>query len=145
MKQNITAKNWHKTRVVPQVADTDYGGGIYHGRYFNLYNIARDIFLEDIGVPYRSLMDQEINLSVAQVHTRYYKSVFYGDRLIVHTRVVWIRTRSFAVEQKMVCTDPDSGQDVLKNEMTMNLVCTGRSGAVTIPERLKRAMLEFHE
>ena len=34
--QAIETEKWHHAQVVPQVADTDYGGGIYHGKYFAL-------------------------------------------------------------------------------------------------------------
>ncbi|WDP88342.1 MAG: acyl-CoA thioesterase [Desulfobacter sp.] len=141
----LSPEKWHLARVVPQVSDTDYGGGIYHGKYFALYNQARDIFMADLGVPYLSLMDRGVNLSVAELHTRFFKPVFYGDLVVVHTRISWLRSRSFGVEQKMVCTDERTKTDILANQVEMNLVCTGKgAGAQPLPADLRRGILDYY-
>lgn len=149
MKQVIDApaiKKWHKTRILPQISDTDYGGGIYHGKYFALYNQARDLFLEDLGIPYLSLMNQGLNLSVAELHTRFHKPVFYGDMIMVHTRISWVRNQSFGVIQKMICIYPDDKSHILKNQVELNLVCThGETGAVPLPKRFKDAVQAYYK
>ncbi len=140
----LKVKKWHRVRVVPQVADTDYGGGIYHGKYFALYNQARDIFLDDIGVSYFSLMKQGINLSIAELHSTYLKPVFYGDTIMVDTRVAWMRNKSFGVIQKMIHIDPTDQIELLKNEVELNLVCTNNKGeSVRIPQKLKAAIEKY--
>jgi len=143
--QIINTKKMHKTRIIPQVSDTDYGGGIYHGKYFALYNQARDLFLETLGVPYITLMNHGLNLSVAELHTRFAKPVFYGDFIMVHTRISWIRTRSFGVVQKMICIDRENRKEILKNQVEMNLVCTNdASEAVCLPKGLTDAVHAYY-
>ncbi len=149
--QAIETEKWHQTQVVPQVADTDYGGGVYHGKYFALYNQARDTFMADLGVSYRSLMNLGMNLSVAELHTRFFKPVFYGEDIRVHTRISWMRTRSLGVIQKMMAIDPaagnpEAGEPILKNEVDLNLVCTNdKAAAVPLPDQLTRAILDFYD
>lgn len=139
--QTMNTEKWHRTEVVPQVSDTDYGGGIYHGKYFALYNQARDRFLADLGVSYLSLMNQGLNLSVAELHTRFFKPVFYGEEIHVLTRVSWLRTRSLGVIQKMIATDHETGETALKNQVELNLVCTNdKAEAVPFPKRLAEAI-----
>ncbi len=143
--QTINTIKWHKTRIVPQVSDTDYGGGIYHGNYFALYNQARDLFLETIGVPYITLMNHGLNLSVAELHTRFHKPVFYGDYIMVHTRIAWVRQQSFGVVQKMICLDTETRKEILKNQVEINLVCTNdEAQAVVLPSILKAAVDAYY-
>lgn len=130
--------------MVPQVADTDYGGGIYHGKYFALYNQARDTFLEDLGVSYLSLMQQEMNLSVAELRCIYKKPVFYGDRIEVRTRVSWIGRKSLGVIQEMMGTPPGKDDIRLRNRAELNLVCTSNGRAVPLPRELVEAIYGYY-
>lgn len=135
---------FHQCPVVPQVADTDYGGGVYHGKYFALYNQARDVFLADLGVSYKWLMDRGGILTVAEVNCRYRRPVTYGDPLFVNSHVSWYRNKSFGIYQQMIVkADPD---DIVKNEMDINLVCTRKGkGAVALPEVLTRAIDAYYD
>lgn len=143
--RTIVSDLWHRSPVAIQVADTDYGGGVYHGKYFALYNQARDVFMEDLGVSYFSLMNKGMNLSVAELHTRYLKPVSYGELIEVLTRISWLRSRSMGVVQQMVSVDPDTGEEILKNQVEMNLVCTGtKIGAVPLPDELLHAFEQYY-
>ncbi len=148
MKQVIDASaihKWHKTRIVPQVSDTDYGGGIYHGKYFALYNQARDLFFEKLGVPYINLMNRGLHLTVAELHTRFHKPIFYGDFIMVHTRISWMRNRSFGVVQKMICIDIKTREKLLKNQVEINLVCINATSETTrLPEELTEAVHAYY-
>lgn len=141
----VTANRWHRCRIVVQVSDTDYGGGVYHGQYFALYNQARDRFMEDLGVPYLSLMKQGLNLSVAELHTRFLTSVRYGEDIRVLTRISWLRFRSLGMTQKMVSLDPDTREETLSNQVEMNLVCTSAAtGTAPLPGRLTHAVQRYY-
>ncbi|HCY83812.1 MAG TPA: hypothetical protein DHV36_01625 [Desulfobacteraceae bacterium] len=143
--RTVVLDRWHRCPVTVQVADTDYGGGVYHGTYFALYNQARDVFMEDLGVSYFSLMNQGMNLSVAELHTRYLKPVRYGENIQVLTRISWLRSRSMGVVQKMVSVLPDTEEEILKNQVEMNLVCTDtKIGAVPLPEKLVKAIQTYY-
>ena len=143
--QVIKNHHWHQTPIVPQVADTDYGGGIYHGKYFALYNQARDLFLTNIGFSYLSLMDQGLNLSVAELHTRFLKPIRYGEIIQVDTRIAWYRTRSMGVIQKMISPSPDSEIDSPRNVVELNLVCTNNNGeAQPLPHNLVKAIRSYY-
>ncbi|MDD9305019.1 MAG: acyl-CoA thioesterase [Desulfobacter sp.] len=134
---------WHKTRVIVQVSDTDYGGGVYHGKYFALYNQARDQFMADLGFPYLSLMTQDMNLSVAELHTRFLKPLMYGETPVIHTRVSWLRTKSLGIVQQMFTME--SCAPLLKNQVEMNLVCTNaRSEPVALPNKLKSIFMNYY-
>ena len=136
---------WHRSRITVQVSDTDHGGGVYHGRYFALYNTARDAFFADMGIPYLSLINAGLNLSIAELHTRYIKPVYYGDAIMVWTRISWMRDRSLGIIQKMMCDPPASRETRLKNRVEINLVCTDSDGqAVCLPAQFVRAVETYY-
>ena len=141
----VVSERWHRTSLAVQVADTDYGGCVYHGRYFALYNQARDVFLDTLGVSYFSLMKRGMNLSVAETHARYLKPVSYGEDAWVLTKISWLRSRSLGVIQKMVTMAPDKKSDILKNQVEMNLVCINTdSGAVPLPDDFINAVRLYY-
>ena len=143
--QVIKNHRWHQTPIIPQVADTDYGGGIYHGKYFALYNQARDLFLTEIGVSYLSLMDQGLNLSVAELHTRFLKPIRYGEIIQVDTRIAWYRTRSMGIIQRMISTASENQIDSPRNETELSLVCTNKHGkAHPLPHNLVKAIRSYY-
>lgn len=143
-RQEIETTLWHTAHIRVQVADTDYGGGVYHGRYFNLFHQARDCFWEDLGVSTLSLKQQGLDLTVAELHTSFLASVYYGDRLDVRTRVVWYREKSMGVTQEIMGTSPDSEISTLRCRTEMNLVSTTRGKAVPLPDHLIQAITSFY-
>lgn len=151
-KTEIQTLRWHTARVGVQVSDTDYGGGVYHGRYFNLFHQARDQFWTDLGISTLALKQQGFDLTVAELHTAFIRSVYYGDRLTIQTRILWFREKSMGVAQEMEGMGPDMGPDVtsepglptLRCQTEMNLVCTTRGKAVPLPPELIAAVTAFY-
>lgn len=144
-KKEITTRLWHTARVGVHISDTDYGGGVYHGRYFNLYDQARDQFWEAIGVSTLSLMRQGLNLTVAELHTAFLRSVFYGDGLDIKTRVLWYREKSMGLAQEIMGLSPGSRQATLRGKTEINLVCTTEGKAVPLPRELIRAIRAYYD
>ena len=144
-KQIIDPVKWHRTSVTVQVSDTDYGGGVYHGRYFSLYHQARDQFMADLGVTALSLMRQDLVLSVVELHTFFVKPVFYGDLLEIRTRFLWLGNRSMGMAQEMFGTDSETGDTTLRNRVEINIVCSRNGKAMTLPENLITAIKTFYD
>ncbi len=138
---SIETRHSHTTWLSPQVSDTDYGGGVYHGRYFAIYNQARDQFISDMGFPYQDLMAQGLHLAVAQINCQYLLPIRYAEKIKISSRVSWYRSKSLGMVQKMESHD---GQTI-RNRMEINLVCVDSSGAsVVLPQKLTRAIDQYH-
>lgn len=136
---NIETKRIHRVRITPQVADTDYGGGVYHGRYLALYNQARDDFMYELGTPYSWFMEQGLGLTVAEANCRYLLPVHYRDEVWVTTRVAWYRVKSIGFVQEMEIKKET--ETLLANGLEINLVCVkfGRE-SVPLPEEMIQAI-----
>ncbi len=141
--KNFIAFKYHIAQVIPTVSDTDFGHGVYHGRYFALYDQARDNFFYDLGVPYRSLMKRNIYLVVAQLECKYCRPIFYDQRISVFTKLTWIKSKSFGIYQKMIEETPDELQ--LKNEANFVFVCTNtQKETIKIPNDLITAFDQWN-
>ena len=146
-KKNMTQIKpcrWHTAKVTVQVSDTDYGGGVYHGRYFSIYHQARDKFWQDVGVSTLSLIQQGLDLTVAELHTVFLESVFYGDRLEIKTRVLWYREKSMGLAQEIIGCSPNASQATPRAKTEINLVCTAKGEAVPLPGQLIRAIRAYY-
>lgn len=145
-KREFNQVPFHYSPVVPQVADTDYGGGVYHGKYIALYNQARDMFLEELGMPYRHLMDRGMNLTVAQLTCRYLKPVSYGRTLMVGTKVVWYGTKSICMLHEIRLEQADGEPDpAVRNEMEIVLVATSKNRkSIPLPSGLIDAVERYY-
>ncbi|THB78718.1 MAG: acyl-CoA thioesterase [Desulfobacteraceae bacterium] len=134
---------FHICPIQIQVADTDYGGGVYHGRYLALYNQARDRFMDDMGVSYHSLMKRDIHLTIAETRCKFLRRVSYGETIHVHSTIQWYRNKSLGFYQKMVAM-PHGADPLDKNEVWINAVCVSSGCAVEIPSDLIDAIVKWN-
>ena len=123
------------------MSDTDSGGVIYHGRYFNLYNLARDNQMRDMGLSYRQLTEMGTSLSIVDARCRFVRPVFYDQTILIRTGFTWYRNRSFGVLQRLFSTGADGAVLERCNEARFIVVCVQTAGrSMAIPEPLCRAM-----
>lgn len=67
--------------------ETDQMGIIYHGNYFNWFDIGRMDFLEKIGIDYKSLEERQILIPIIDVYCQYLKPVKYPYEINIVTRL----------------------------------------------------------
>ena len=81
--------------------DTDAGGVVYHGRYLEMAERARNNLILSTGLSYASLsQDHETLLVVHKINAVYHASAILEDRLQINTklirceavRTVWLTT-----------------------------------------------------
>ncbi len=77
-------------KVDIRFSDTDLMGIVYHGNYFNFFDIGRTELLESIGLSYDEMMKRKVMMPVINVECKYIKSITYGDdvRLITNIELV---------------------------------------------------------
>ncbi|MCF8044777.1 MAG: acyl-CoA thioesterase [Desulfarculaceae bacterium] len=117
----------------------DTGGVIYNGRYFDIYNQARDEHMRDCGYPYTRLnREAGFHLAVVDASIQYKAPVFYDDLIEVTTKIEKIGTSSITFEQSM----HKGSRSLLCNRARFVLVCTGEGFAPReIPSGLVRAYI----
>jgi acyl-CoA thioester hydrolase len=132
----------HIARLRVPLFEADLGGGVYHGNYFHLFEIAREEFLRDLDYPYSRFMKQQLHLTVAEVSCTYQRPVFYDDVIEIHTEVPERRIRSLSFLQTIYRQDGDKGI-IICTQARMNMVCIRYTGlSSVIPAEFVRLLDE---
>lgn len=132
----------HITKLRVPLYEVDLGGGVYHGNYFHLFELAREEFLRDLDFPYSSFMKQQLHLAVAEISCTYQRPLFYDDLIEIHTEVPERRIRSLSFLQTIYRDDGDKGL-MACTQVKMNMVCIRFTGlSSVIPAEFVRLLEE---
>ena len=74
-----------KTRV--RYCETDRMGIVYHGNYFNWFEMGRTEYCRSLGKTYLDWENEGVFLPVVEAHCRHKHSVFYDDEITIWTWV----------------------------------------------------------
>ena len=74
-----------KTRV--RYCETDRMGVVYHGNYFNWFEMGRTEYCRSLGKTYLEWELEGVLLPVVEAHCRHKHSVYYDDEITIWT---WI-------------------------------------------------------
>ena len=75
----------HKLSFRIRYAETDQMGVVYHGNYAQYLEMGRVEWLRGLGVSYKSMEEQGIQLPVINLQIKYLKSAKYDDLITVET------------------------------------------------------------
>jgi len=73
------------TQVRVRYAETDQAGIAHHSNHVTWLEVARVAWLREAGIPYGTLEQRGIQLTVAEVEIRYHRPVFFDDLLTIET------------------------------------------------------------
>lgn len=121
---------------------TDFGGGVYHARYLDLYHQGRDAFFVDAGISYKKLMDLEYYLVIVDVHMVYSRAVNFYDKVMIRTKLTGVRDRSFFMVQEIWIKDDDGESLCNRLEVTHVFVSAERK-AISIPDFFLDKIVKF--
>lgn len=76
----------HETSVRVRYAETDRMGIVYHGNYFQYFEIGRTEAMRSLGATYRSLEERGIALAVVECAANFRASALYDDELRIVTK-----------------------------------------------------------
>ncbi len=127
----------HFFRMKIPLYEVDVGGGVYHGNYYHLFELARESLLADIGFPYKKIMEMGNHLTVAEAQCRYKKPLQYNDEIEIRSKIKKITSRSLVFDQEIW----DNEDNELKTVLSIYLVCINNNGRAAIfPQKLKEAL-----
>jgi acyl-CoA thioester hydrolase len=77
----------YKTEIRVRYADTDQMKVVYHGKYFEYFEVSRAALIRSLGLPYSELEKRGILLPVIEAYAKYRKPALYDDLLMVEAIV----------------------------------------------------------
>jgi len=88
----------HLFREPVHFPDIDHGGGMYHGRYLDYLDKARQALLRHHGVSFNDLIKSGYALVVVEANLRFFKPVLLEDTLYIYSRLNNYTDKSIGVD-----------------------------------------------
>ncbi len=89
-------------KVAPLVVGAfDLGGVLYHAKYLELLELAREAFLVAHGCSYRVMMDLGYHIVIVEAHQSFHASLRYGQLATIDTWASEIRRSTFVLQYEM--------------------------------------------
>ncbi|MDX1918135.1 MAG: thioesterase family protein [Candidatus Caenarcaniphilales bacterium] len=116
-------------------ADTDSMGVVYHAKYLEYFEYARNEMLREIGYPYKMLEENGIYLPVREAHLKYLRPAFYDDLLTIRTAAY--QAQNHSLHFKIAC-EIFRDQDHLVSGYTIHFTSNSEGRPARPPRRLYR-------
>jgi acyl-CoA thioester hydrolase len=130
----LPVENFTKVRVI--YADTDAMGVVYHTNYIKWFEVGRNEFMRQLGVPYTELGKLGLNLPLIKVSCDYLKFTTYDQMLTIETKFDYIKRASIRFNSRIW---DENKENVLVEGYTIH-ACTNNEGKI---RRIPKLLLEL--
>jgi len=130
----LPVDNFTKIRVI--YADTDAMGVVYHTNYIKWFELGRNEFMRQLGVPYTELGKLGLNLPLIKVSCDYLKFAMYDQLLTIETKFDYIKRASIRFNSRIW---DENKENVLVEGYTIH-ACTNNEGKI---RRIPKLLLEL--
>ncbi len=130
----MPVENFTKVRVI--YADTDAMGVVYHTNYIKWFEVGRNEFMRQLGVPYTELGKLGLNLPLIKVSCDYLKFTTYDQILTIETKFDYIKRASIRFNSRIW---DENKENVIVEGYTIH-ACTNNEGKI---RRIPKLLLEL--
>lgn len=74
-----------ETQIRVRYAETDQMGVVYHGNYFQYFEVARAESIREMGYTYADMEKMGVIMPVVEIHSRFLRPAVYDELLTVKT------------------------------------------------------------
>lgn len=132
-------KYHHQLPIQIRFNDVDQYGHVNNNAYFSYYDLGKEDYLRSVlSINYRK---SNIVPVIANINADFLFPIFYGDPIVVETRVCHIGTKSFTLEQRAL--NERTGQEMCHCKTVMVCISLSEQTTAEIPAAYKEAMLAF--
>lgn len=75
----------NETKLKVRYVETDNMGIVHHSNYYIWFEVARDEFIEKIGISYKKIEDMNIMMPLVETNCKYIEAAKYGDEVFIKT------------------------------------------------------------
>ena len=91
----------HTTYIRVRYGETDQMGFVYYGNYALYYEVGRVEAIRSLGLTYKSLEDQGINMPVVKLESKFLQPAKYDDLLMIRTEINALPDRFIVFEVRI--------------------------------------------
>ncbi len=130
----MSVHNFTQVRVL--FADTDAMGVVYHTNYIKWFELGRNEFMRQLGLPYTELPKMGLNLPLINVSCEYLKFAVYDQLLTVETEFDYIKKATVRFNSRIW---DEHRENLLAEGYTIH-ACTNHEGKL---RRIPKLLLEL--
>lgn len=129
----------HRLAVQIRFNDVDRFGHVNNNAYFAYYDLGKEEYLQKVlKVDYETA---EVAPVIANINADFIKPIFYGDQIVVETRVSHVGNRSFTLSQRAVRVD--TGEVVCQCRTVMVCFNVKTQEATEMPTHYRESIQAF--
>ncbi len=121
-------------------ADTDKMAVVYHAKYLEYFEIARNELLREIGFPYKFLEENDVYLPIIEVHLKYSRPAQYDDLLTIKS-VVSQDPYKF-LRFKIACNVYSEDGTLLTSGYTVHIISNSQGRPVRAPKEIQTPLFK---
>lgn len=139
IEENEQAAYHHRLPVQIRFNDVDRYGHVNNNAYFAYYDLGKEDYLRTVlSVDYR---DADIVPVIANINADFISPIYYGDEIIIETRVSHIGNKSFTLQQRAV--NKKTGDAVCQCSTVMVCFNLKMQQSADMPQIYRKAIEEF--
>ncbi len=129
----------HSLPIQIRFNDVDRYGHVNNNAYFAYYDLGKDEYLRNVlQTNYRATNVVPV---IANINADFILPIFYGDDIVMETRVAHIGNKSFTLEQRAI--NRKTGQKVCQCTTTMVCFNLKTQTSAEMPAEYRKAFEEF--
>lgn len=129
----------HSVPIQIRFNDVDRYGHVNNNSYFSYYDLGKEDYLHSVlKVDYES---KEVVPVIANIQADFIHPIFYGDPIVVETRISHVGNKSFKLEQQAI--NLDLNMVVCRCSTVMVCFSLENQVAVQIPDHYRKAICEY--
>jgi acyl-CoA thioester hydrolase len=113
---------------------------VYHANYLIWCELGRTDFIRATGKPYAELERDGVRLAVSDAQMRFHASARYDDPIVVHTRLVELRSRAMRFSYRIRSA---SSKKLLVSASTALVSTDDSARLVRLPESIRQSLQEL--
>lgn len=99
-EENQAEQYYHSLPIQIRFNDVDRYGHVNNNSYFAYYDLGKEEYLRNVlKVDYRKA---EVVPVIANINADFIQPIFYGDEIVIETRVSHIGQKSFTLKQRAI-------------------------------------------
>ena len=126
---------WRRLPIQIRFNDVDRYGHVNNNSYFSYYDLGKEEYLNNVLTA--DYFEKDIVPVVASINADFIAPIFYGDNIVVETRVSRVGNKSFTLEQRAV--NVKNGMVVCKCNTVMVCFSLSTQLSAEIPAKYRAA------
>jgi acyl-CoA thioester hydrolase len=132
---------YNKSEIKVRYGETDQMGIVNNAVYPAWFEIGRTELFDDLQLPYSEMEKKGIMLPLSELHIKYHSPAYYGDTVIIETRVQKMPGVRIVFDYEI----SHNGHLITSGQTIQAFIDAATRRPIRIPEDLKSALNKYFD